>query len=138
MIRPIRLQLSRKKGFNLQALSRQTNGLLAVNCARPGKWGNPYVALRTWYHGGYSALGIEPFDAVTATDADREGVRIAVAMFRDDWMRVLTAPNYGNARAALDELRGKNLACWCKPGAPCHADVLIELANRPVCEEVRT
>lgn len=30
--------------------------------------------------------------------------------------------------------RGKsgaeNLACWCKPGAPCHADVLLEIANR--------
>ncbi len=31
--------------------------------------------------------------------------------------------------AALDELRAKNLACWCKPGAPCHADALLELAN---------
>ena len=29
----------------------------------------------------------------------------------------------------LPELRGKDLACWCKPGAPCHADVLLELAN---------
>lgn len=29
----------------------------------------------------------------------------------------------------LPELRGKNLACWCKPGTPCHADVLLELAN---------
>ncbi len=29
----------------------------------------------------------------------------------------------------LAELRGKNLACWCKPGEPCHADVLLELAN---------
>jgi hypothetical protein len=27
------------------------------------------------------------------------------------------------------ELRGKNLACWCVPGAPCHADVLLEIAN---------
>ena len=26
-------------------------------------------------------------------------------------------------------LRGKNLACWCKQGQPCHADVLLELAN---------
>jgi hypothetical protein len=26
-------------------------------------------------------------------------------------------------------LRGKNLACWCKLGEPCHADVLLELAN---------
>lgn len=34
-------------------------------------------------------------------------------------------------RLNLSELRGKNLACWCKPGAPCHADVLLELANTP-------
>ena len=27
------------------------------------------------------------------------------------------------------ELAGKNLACWCKEGDPCHADVLLELAN---------
>ena len=26
-------------------------------------------------------------------------------------------------------LRGKNLACWCKIGEPCHADVLLDLAN---------
>ena len=29
----------------------------------------------------------------------------------------------------VEELRGKNLACWCKPGAECHADVLLEIAN---------
>lgn len=27
------------------------------------------------------------------------------------------------------DLEGKNLACWCKPGYPCHADALLELAN---------
>lgn len=27
-------------------------------------------------------------------------------------------------------LRGKNLACWCNPGEACHADVLLELANK--------
>ncbi|RVI83935.1 DUF4326 domain-containing protein [Sinorhizobium meliloti] len=36
-----------------------------------------------------------------------------------------------------DELRGKNLACWCKQDAPCHADVLLQVANRPLCGEVR-
>jgi hypothetical protein len=30
--------------------------------------------------------------------------------------------------AALSELRGKDLICWCAPEA-CHADVLLELAN---------
>ncbi len=42
MIRPVRLQLSRRKGFDLQAWSREVNGLPATNVARPSKWGNPY------------------------------------------------------------------------------------------------
>ena len=29
----------------------------------------------------------------------------------------------------LPKLRGKNLACWCPLDKPCHADVLLELAN---------
>ncbi len=30
---------------------------------------------------------------------------------------------------SLASIRGKNLACWCKPGEPCHGDVLLSLAN---------
>ncbi len=41
---PTRLRLSRKKGFNLQKHSKATNGLNAVNVARPSKWGNPFKA----------------------------------------------------------------------------------------------
>lgn len=33
------------------------------------------------------------------------------------------------ARPSLDELRGRDLACWCPLDAPCHADVLVEIAN---------
>lgn len=33
------------------------------------------------------------------------------------------------------ELRGKNLICWCAP-LPCHADVLLRLANAPDLREV--
>lgn len=29
----------------------------------------------------------------------------------------------------IEALRGKNLACWCALDQPCHADVLLELAN---------
>ncbi len=31
--------------------------------------------------------------------------------------------------ASLHQLRGMNLACWCSPSQPCHADLLLELAN---------
>ncbi len=40
---PVRLQLARIKGFDLQATSLATNGLPAVNVARPSMWGNPFV-----------------------------------------------------------------------------------------------
>lgn len=39
-----------------------------------------------------------------------------------------TPPTAEEIRA---HLRGKNLACWCALDAPCHADVLIEIANAP-------
>jgi hypothetical protein len=31
----------------------------------------------------------------------------------------------------LEPLRGKNLGCWCRLDEPCHADILLEAANRP-------
>ena len=32
-------------------------------------------------------------------------------------------------REAKIELKGKNLACWCPLDRPCHADVLLKIAN---------
>jgi hypothetical protein len=31
---------------------------------------------------------------------------------------------------ARTELAGKDLCCWCAEDVPCHADTLIEVANR--------
>ena len=52
---------------------------------------------------------------VVGRDGDRAQ---CVALFR-----ALPAPD------DLEELRGKNLACWCPLDEPCHADVLLDLAN---------
>lgn len=30
---------------------------------------------------------------------------------------------------SFQQLRGKDLACWCPLDQPCHADVLLEIAN---------
>lgn len=98
MTKPVRLQLSRRKGFDLQALSIATNGLPAINCARPGKRGNPYKV--------GSVLIPDQQAAVDAFVAN-----LPLGDFAKD-------------------LRGHNLACWCKPGTPCHADVLLEIANQ--------
>jgi hypothetical protein len=71
----------------------------AVVVARPSRWGNPY---RVADHGRAEA----------------------VARYR----RYL-ADHPELAEAARRELAGKDLACWCKPGDLCHADVLLEVAN---------
>lgn len=59
---------------------------------------------------------------IMATEAHRD---MAIASFREQ------------AEAQMEccaqfyaPLRGKNLACWCPLDKPCHADVLLELANR--------
>jgi uncharacterized protein DUF4326 len=49
----------------------------------------------------------------------------AVKLFR----RYATDPA-NRLSADVYKLRGKNLACFCKLDQPCHADVLLELANR--------
>lgn len=33
-----------------------------------------------------------------------------------------------------NDLKGRNLACWCAPDKPCHADVLLQVANAPEAE----
>jgi hypothetical protein len=98
--KPDRLQLSRRKGFDLQKLSRETNGLEAVVVSRPSKWGSPYPLKKE----SERAKVIARYRAYL--DANRK--------LRDE---------------ARKELAGKNLACWCKPGLPCHAEVLLRVAN---------
>jgi hypothetical protein len=114
MTKPVRLQLSRRKGFNLQALSLETNGLPAVNVARPTKWGNPFAI-------GQSRKDDNGmWDQIDTAD-------VAVRFFRE--MLTLDRRNYPS-NEDIKKLRGFNLGCWCK-ASPCHADVLLKL-----CEEV--
>jgi len=72
----------------------------AVYVGRPSKWGNRY------------RIGIDVRDAAHAVElyerwVDREGLHNVI-------------------RA---ELAGRDLVCWCPPDSPCHADVLLRIAN---------
>jgi hypothetical protein len=117
-MKPQRMQLSRKAGFNLQAASKALNGLPAKRITRPGKWGNPFSIADT-----AARYGLDR-DAAQA-----KAVALCGAWLRGTLERKLS-PGAPPGRAEIRaELAGHNLACWCKPGTPCHADVLIELAN---------
>jgi len=99
--RPKRIQRKRSKGW------RMPEG--AVYVGRPTKWGNPYFIAHY-------------------ADLSHDGRTEAVRRYRA-WVFAC------NHRSTLDiprikaELHGKDLACWCPLDQPCHADVLLEIAN---------
>ena len=112
---PVRIVLSRRAGFDLQAVSHAVNGLPAQSVARPGKWGNPFSIADV-----AAELGID------ARAAQAEAVARHGRWLRGELSIEKTPPSLEAIRA---ELTGKNLACWCAQGTPCHADALIALAN---------
>lgn len=111
MEKPVRVQLKRTKGWKMPANTvKVTRGK-----GRAGRFGNPfkvgqepgclpYVEMR---HGAIHVCYDKP-----------AAIRAAVDLFRE----------YA-AKLPVAELRGKNLACFCPLDQPCHADVLLELAN---------
>jgi hypothetical protein len=77
----------------------------AIYVGRPTVWGNPFVV-------GSKLLSGETLTAEKS-----------VALYRQHVLEVF------DPETIRRRLGGKNLACWCALGRPCHADVLLELAN---------
>jgi len=115
MSTPIRIQLRRTKGWRMPENT--------VKVDRTSGWGNPHRIGAFLDRGPYAGTTVR--DAMHSVVLFREW---ATAALRGDGMDGVTAEQ---AKNALAELRGKNLACWCALDAPCHADVLLELANKP-------
>jgi len=97
-----------------------------VKVDRSTDHGNPYRVRRNG-HGQYEVVA--PGDRVRLTcTTKREAVGAAVDMFRD-WITGGSYPAQRRAMLAIDRLRGRNLACWCSLDSPCHAEVLLQIAN---------
>lgn len=104
---PVRIQLSRAKGWRMPANT--------VKVDRTTRWGNPFKL-----HGDGKPMAPE----------------VAVGLFRrllqDQGGFMVKVRGQAIPTTVADirrELRGKNLACWCPLSGPCHADVLLQLAN---------
>lgn len=114
---PERIQLSRAKGWRMPPNT--------VRVTRPGRWGNEFRIgdLVQRFSAERICENIKVVDAATAVALYQERMDLALSQHP----KIM--------REAFSELRGKNLACWCKLGAPCHADVLLHLANEGSCVE---
>lgn len=135
---PKRIQRKRARGWRMPKNT--------IYVGRPSRWGNPFNLTAASHCWTALAHGFK---------ADRNGrIACSVAMYRQ-WIhdgkeveidcgfvadhdgkveRIVSSPSI-NAKLPPPfsdiqrELRGKNLACWCPLDRPCHADVLLELAN---------
>jgi hypothetical protein len=92
-----------------------------IYVARPSRWANIWTVglancgCRSWGECNHNSFRCET--AEEAVDAYRTHLVILGERFPD------------RLEAKIAPLRGKNLACWCPLNQPCHADVLLELAN---------
>lgn len=100
---PIRIQRKRTRGWKMPENT--------VYVGRPGKWGNPFKPGMVIREQGTLEVVKE-----------LKTVKDCIDWYKK-WLR------YMGKIEDIRELKGKNLACWCKEGEPCHADVLLEIAN---------
>ena len=117
MSEPKRIQRQRAKGWKMP------EG--AVYVGRPGKFGNPFP--------------VDIYGAERAVDlfrrwllGDMSSSELASMSRSDRWSTPPGISLWTVRRWVLDDLpvlQGKTLACWCRPGTPCHADVLLALAS---------
>ena len=107
--RPVRIQRKRTKGWRMPENTTYVG--------RPTKWGNPFPISRLLSQDSAYRL----FEwLLLGEDGDPYTPRQKFFMSRGK----------GYPRTDLQELRGRNLACWCPLDQPCHADVLLDLANQ--------
>lgn len=107
--RPKRIQRKRLKGWRMPPNT--------VYVGRPTKWGNP------WTPKNHTVIAMKAGQIV----GSRPGtIAECIVSYYEDIKSGDIGLSIGEARR---ELAGKNLACWCPLDQPCHADVLLELAN---------
>ena len=108
MTAPRRIQMTRKRPW-------RADNPDAVIVDRRTKWGNPFRV------GGFLVVtGKRAGQKANASDV--------VRLFRHYANADQPAAREYRDRARA-ELAGRDLACWCPLDQPCHADVLLELAN---------
>lgn len=115
---PHRIQRRRTKGWRMPLCSCGC-GRTAIYVGRGTRWGNPHQVGTRLHCSSGGRSWTRPMTAWDATDFFAADVRSG-----DGFLPFTIEDLHAH-------LRGHDLACWCPTtGQPCHADVLLELANR--------
>jgi len=109
-----------------------------VYVGRGSKWGNPFVVgepsgIFDGKDGRCLGMRDQPEILIPSLALEQvmEFYRNAVEGYIKPEMYPAghTFSNIIRPHSRLRELRGKNLMCWCALDKPCHADILLEIAN---------
>lgn len=115
MTDPKRIQRKRTKGWRMPDN--------AVSVCRPSIWGNPF-RVDECREAGYRGTDAEIAARCVGAFAGWLG-----PLWHINWQGPESEAARHKILTRLPELRGKDLACFCPLDQPCHADVLLELAN---------
>jgi hypothetical protein len=119
MREPKRVQRSRAKGARLEPG--------AVCVSRGTRWGNGYKV--SPHPRGWRVEWPNGETVRIHTDIDKARAH-AAQLYEKDLAAIASMDVLGDQlRDDLETLRGKDLACRCPLDSPCHADVLLALAN---------
>jgi hypothetical protein len=120
---PVRIQLSRQRGWKMPPNT--------VKVDRTTMWGNPCEVVPFTPDGEKELRGINAeFRCFTAVEAVFRFSYFLSRVKQDGGGRMFAVEIVDN----LHKLKGKNLGCWCKVGTPCHADILLKLANKQLSD----
>lgn len=120
---PRRIQRKRTKGWTMP------EG--AIYVGRPTKWGNPFKVVA---HDGLDAVDywIETPDGKRWLDrplSAHQAHAVAVELFETHIGAMGSYEYEAEQWQELGALAGRDFVCWCPLDRPCHADVLLEIAN---------
>lgn len=99
---------------------RKPAGVLYVG--RPGRFGNPWEWMTFGREGAVDLYRRWLAGELSESEQRSLGLDIDGDRVERQRRRILDG---------LAELRGHDLGCWCPLDQPCHADALLELANKP-------
>lgn len=121
MSRPVRIQRRRTKGWKMPPNT--------VSVGRPSKWGNPFWIINEEGAPWITDARDKSTPVCNYDAAELLGIHERHLSWREARQGVIALFRQQCCDRSFAELRGKNLACWCPLNQPCHADVLLELAN---------
>lgn len=120
---PIRIQRKRTKGWKMPDNT--------VSVTRPGNFGNPFKIGHNYKWGGFSRTGIDTLMIyMEAFVKDKRFISIETIEQSIEWYKIYLDKYPELVEKIKRELKGKNLACFCPLDKPCHADVLLKIANQ--------